>query len=311
MAQQVINIGSAPNDGTGDQLRTAFDKCNDNFTELYAGGPGGGAVDSVNGQTGTVVLDATDVDALQRDGSNANSDIDIDIYSFNAKSLHAKGTAGSGHLGLKHQSSNATASANETSLFAGSDGELYYKNDGNAVVQIASETWVNTGLALKSNLTNTQRILANDESGITSTGTETVCATIQIDNLGTNWAMDVFLDAIKSGATSGTQARLYLNDTANLSGTPTQLALSQSATNSNRVTPLYRKVSYKGGILKIANTTTTLQNDLANQSNAKSEITIDLNTATTRYLVFTIQRFSTAGDTVTAGRHQVILYPNV
>jgi nitrogen fixation protein len=42
MAQQVINIGSAPNDGTGDQLRTAFDKCNDNFTELYAGSGGGG-----------------------------------------------------------------------------------------------------------------------------------------------------------------------------------------------------------------------------------------------------------------------------
>jgi len=42
MAQQVINIGTAPNDGTGDQLRTAFDKCNDNFTELYAGSGGGG-----------------------------------------------------------------------------------------------------------------------------------------------------------------------------------------------------------------------------------------------------------------------------
>ena len=35
MAQQSINIGSAANDGTGDPLRTAFDKINDNFTELY------------------------------------------------------------------------------------------------------------------------------------------------------------------------------------------------------------------------------------------------------------------------------------
>lgn len=168
MAQQVINIGTSPNDGTGDQLRTAFDKCNDNFTELYAG-TGGGAVDSVNGQTGVVVLDATDVDALQRDGSNANSDIDIDTFSFNAKSLHTKGTAGTGHLGLKHQSSNATASASETSLFAGSDGELYYKNDGNAVEQVASETFVNTGLATKQNTlvsgTNIKRL-----EGLTALG---------------------------------------------------------------------------------------------------------------------------------------------
>lgn len=37
MAQQTIDIGSAPNDGTGDPIRDAFDKCNDNFVELYAG----------------------------------------------------------------------------------------------------------------------------------------------------------------------------------------------------------------------------------------------------------------------------------
>jgi hypothetical protein len=43
MAQQIINIGSAPNDGTGDQLRTSFDKCNQNFTELYTTGGGSGA----------------------------------------------------------------------------------------------------------------------------------------------------------------------------------------------------------------------------------------------------------------------------
>jgi len=35
MAKQTINIGTAANDGSGDPLRTAFDKCNDNFTEVY------------------------------------------------------------------------------------------------------------------------------------------------------------------------------------------------------------------------------------------------------------------------------------
>ena len=35
MAQQTINIGSTPNDGTGDPLRNAFNKANLNFTELY------------------------------------------------------------------------------------------------------------------------------------------------------------------------------------------------------------------------------------------------------------------------------------
>jgi hypothetical protein len=51
MAQQIINIGTTANDGTGDPLRTAFDKCNDNFTELYAGGGGGGG--GIGGNTGS------------------------------------------------------------------------------------------------------------------------------------------------------------------------------------------------------------------------------------------------------------------
>lgn len=35
MSQQIINVGSAPNDGTGDVLRESQIKANANFTELY------------------------------------------------------------------------------------------------------------------------------------------------------------------------------------------------------------------------------------------------------------------------------------
>lgn len=36
MARQVINVGAVPNDGTGDPIRTAYIKCNNNFGELYS-----------------------------------------------------------------------------------------------------------------------------------------------------------------------------------------------------------------------------------------------------------------------------------
>ena len=36
MAKQIINIGQTANDKSGDPLRTAFDKVNQNFTELYS-----------------------------------------------------------------------------------------------------------------------------------------------------------------------------------------------------------------------------------------------------------------------------------
>jgi len=46
MPQQIINVGTLPNDGTGDPLRDAYTKCNSNFTELYSSG-GLGTVTSV------------------------------------------------------------------------------------------------------------------------------------------------------------------------------------------------------------------------------------------------------------------------
>ena len=35
MAREIINVGTSPNDGAGDPIRTAFIKTNANFAELY------------------------------------------------------------------------------------------------------------------------------------------------------------------------------------------------------------------------------------------------------------------------------------
>jgi hypothetical protein len=57
MAKQTINIGAAPNDGTGTPLRTSFDYTNQNFTELYNALGGGvglpGATNQVIFNNGT------------------------------------------------------------------------------------------------------------------------------------------------------------------------------------------------------------------------------------------------------------------
>jgi hypothetical protein len=53
MAKQTVLIGALPNDKTGDPLRTAFTKINDNFTELYAGASiGATGVRGASGATG-------------------------------------------------------------------------------------------------------------------------------------------------------------------------------------------------------------------------------------------------------------------
>jgi hypothetical protein len=53
MAQQIINVGTTLNDGTGDDLRDAFVKVNNNFLELYTGGISGSNLRIINNTIST------------------------------------------------------------------------------------------------------------------------------------------------------------------------------------------------------------------------------------------------------------------
>ena len=75
MARQTINIGTNANDGTGDPLRTAFDKINDNFVELYGGDNNLNTLDAnldVNGFDITTGITNGDIDIIQNGTGNIN-----------------------------------------------------------------------------------------------------------------------------------------------------------------------------------------------------------------------------------------------
>ena len=58
MTQQIINLGPQPNDGQGDDLRTAFDKTNENFTQIWTAGPVGLGIGATQIQN-TITLGST------------------------------------------------------------------------------------------------------------------------------------------------------------------------------------------------------------------------------------------------------------
>lgn len=122
MAQQSINIGSEANDGTGDQLRTAFDKVNDNFDEVYAG-----AID----KTGTALTSGATIDltaakhtlttalsAITFTVSFTGEDIVIEI-TLNATSSTLTFPAGSLCV------SDGEASGDNTCALSGASGDKY------------------------------------------------------------------------------------------------------------------------------------------------------------------------------------------
>lgn len=108
--------------------------------------------------------------------TGATADVDLDGFSLNAKTLNVEGTAGTGHLGLKHQSGVPSISANLSALYANSTGDLAWQNDNlyastfKTSNQTASRTYTfqnksytvgdSADIALKVNISDTGTMLA-------------------------------------------------------------------------------------------------------------------------------------------------------
>jgi len=80
MAKQIINIGASANDGTGDPLRNAFDKVNDNFNEVYFALGGNSPSTIFNAQGEIEVLGESNKISFEYDNQ-------ADILALNAASL--------------------------------------------------------------------------------------------------------------------------------------------------------------------------------------------------------------------------------
>lgn len=95
MAQQLINIGTSANDGTGDSLRAAFDKANDNFNELYAAGAAGSNLDLSDNDIGVKTSDADGGIRLVPNGTGTVSVQDDSLTIASSRTIASQtGTAG-------------------------------------------------------------------------------------------------------------------------------------------------------------------------------------------------------------------------
>lgn len=105
MSQQIINVGSAPNDGLGDPIRTAFIKTNDNFTELFATG---GVTGIANGTSNVVI-------------PTANSNVNISVNGVSNVGVFTQ--TGANLLALT-TSGNITAVGNITGTYYFGNGSF-------------------------------------------------------------------------------------------------------------------------------------------------------------------------------------------
>lgn len=198
MAKQTVGIGSSANDGTGDPLRTAFDKVNDNFDEVY----GNNFVTNARLNNGSVNMDklSTTVVVTESEGIGSNDNdttlptssavkdyVDTEINALTAADV---GLGTSDHaqfhcLGIGQAASTVGGQIDATNVYADNIGkdstdyitwtddtqldfyvngsnEMRLESDGDLHVDgdvIAASTTVSSDEKLKDNITKYENAL--------------------------------------------------------------------------------------------------------------------------------------------------------
>lgn len=176
MSQQIIDIGAAPNDGTGEPLRQAFEAVNDNFTEVYTAGPVGSNIQIANNTITTtttntnIVLKPNGIGVIQANASilpSVSNVYDIGSNSLRFDTIYAGYFVGNGSLltGISGGSGNGQAIVNGTSnvaiTAANGNVTIGISGTGNVVTVSQTSLFVNGVIATPRTLSANIAVEAN------------------------------------------------------------------------------------------------------------------------------------------------------
>lgn len=241
MAKQTINIGTGPNTKTGDPLRTAFNKINQNFTELYDG-TGGGNTGAITFEGIAIIGDTTDlpqgsIELVPNSGTiPTGQPNEGDLYTswgqylriyptWNADAPHIHIAAGSGEnsagdLFLGNDLKYVQVNHNGTISIGNSIGEWkFYDAEGMSVLELPNNTTTTPTAEIihrhgDLNIRTTRTsfgidadigIYAADDLWLTAEGDEVeITAANDIVMFAGNSEMDTNIYSVTSGTWAGT-----------------------------------------------------------------------------------------------------------
>ena len=242
---------------------------------------------------------ATDLDALKRDGSNANSDLDIGGFTFNAKSVKF---GGADKMEVRGDNINTPRIAQ----WQDKDytGIADYEDIINELVTFKTDNYLDATSSIQSQLDSKQealsftpyKFLQTSQTAHTGTLSETIIATDTIvgGTFNSSDIMKVIFKATKGATTSNVTMRLRINTSNTLTGA-TQIGLL-TFTTANLYAKMKRDFDLQGGNLYGYNFSSSLANDDTNVNTTPQSTTY--NTANTLYFFWTLQ-LGTSGDSVT------------
>jgi hypothetical protein len=176
MTQQIIDVGAAANDGTGEPLRSAFEAVNSNFTEIYTAGPVGSNVQIANNTITTtvtntnLVLKPNGIGVIQANAAvlpSIDNVYDIGSPALRFDTIYAGFFVGNGSLltGISGGSGNGQAIVNGTSnvaiTTANGNVTIGINGTGNVVTVSQTSLFVNGVIATPRTLSANIVVQAN------------------------------------------------------------------------------------------------------------------------------------------------------
>jgi hypothetical protein len=160
MTQQIIDVGAAANDGTGESLRTAFEAVNNNFAQVWSAGPVDSNVVianntiSINGTNGNLILQGNGIGNIVTNSSvrpSVDSVFDLGSPNFRYDTVYAgyfQGN-GAGLTGITVSAGSQILNANSNVKIADLNGPVTVGVNGTANVA----TFRANGLSVGGNVT--------------------------------------------------------------------------------------------------------------------------------------------------------------
>lgn len=144
--------------------------------------------------------------------TGATLDVDLGTHILSAQSLQVTGTNGSGHINLRHQASDATATGQTTALFANSNGDLKYKNAGNYYTTFATSANTANRVYTFPNTDGTVALTSNLSSYVPTSRTITINGTAFDLSADRSWTVTSGITVGTTTITSGTSGRIPFNN---------------------------------------------------------------------------------------------------
>jgi hypothetical protein len=160
MTQQIIDVGAAANDGTGESLRTAFEAVNNNFSQVWSAGPVDSNVVianntiSINGTNGNLILQGNGIGNVVTNSSvrpSADAVFDLGSSSYRYDTVYAAYFQGNGAglTGITVSAGTQILNANSNVRIADINGPVTISVNGTANVA----TFRANGISVNGNVT--------------------------------------------------------------------------------------------------------------------------------------------------------------